>query len=276
MKDLFGTQVYPWLQYYKAEGRNWKDHLPEILDQVKEAGLDAWEQSIGSEAEADRLSVLLQYRDLEMVSIYAGGRFHEDDFEKTIQSTLAQARFAKPLGVRYVVCNPTPISWSEAIGKNDEQLAIQAKALQLLGEGLVEQGMQLSYHVHTPELRNGAREFHHMMLNVSPEAMGLCLETHWLFRGCGDSNLAVLDVMKLYGDRINTTHLRQSQNSIWDETFREGDLDHEEIFRRLGKLDYSGPLTFEMAIEDGTPKTMSHVEAHRRAKEYLQGILTRS
>ena len=56
--------MYPWLQYYKAEGKDWKNHLPEILDQVKEAGLDAWEQSIDSESEADRLSVLLEYRDL--------------------------------------------------------------------------------------------------------------------------------------------------------------------------------------------------------------------
>ena len=265
--------MYPWLQYYKAEGRNWKDHLPEILDQVKESGLDAWEQSIESEAEVDRLSDLLEYRGLKMVSIYAGGRFHEDDFEETVEATLGQARLAKRLGVRYVVCNPQPISWSEALGKSDEQLATQVKALQLLGQGLVDEGMQLSYHVHTPELSYGAREFHHMMLNVTPGVMGLCLETHWLFRGCGDSELAVLDVMKLYGERINTTHLRQSQKSIWDETFRHGDLDHVEIFRRLKALKYSGPLTLEMAIEDGTPKTMSHVEAHRQAKQYLSSLL---
>ena len=267
MKELIGTQMYPWLQYYKAEGKDWKNHLPEILDQVKEAGLDAWEQSIDSESEADRLSVLLEYRDLEMVSIYAGNELHGDDFEEEVQSILAQARLAKPLGVRYVVCNPKPISWTEPKGKNDEQLSRQVKALELLGEGLIEQGMQLSYHVHTPELSNGAREFHHMMLNVSPKAMGLCLETHWIYRGCGGSNHAVLDVMKLYGERINTTHLRQSQNRIWDETFRDGDVDHREIFRRLRKLDYSGPLTLEMAIEEGTPNTMSHSEAHRRAKK---------
>ena len=273
MKELIGTQMYPWLQYYKAEGKDWKNHLPEILDQVKEAGLDAWEQSIESESEADRLSVLLEYRDLEMVSIYAGNELHGHDFEEEVQSVLAQARLAKPLGARYVVCNPKPISWTEPKGKNDEQLSRQAKALQLLGEGLVEQGMQLSYHVHTPELSNGAREFHHMMLNVSPEAMGLCLETHWIYRGCGGSNHAVLDVMKLYGDRINTTHLRQSQNRIWDETFQDGDVDHREIFRRLRKLGYSGPLTLEMAIEEGTPNTMSHSEAHRRAKKYLTEIL---
>lgn len=273
MKELIGTQMYPWLQYYEAEGKDWKNHLPEILDQVKESGLDAWEQSIDSESEADRLSVLLEYRDLEMVSIYAGNELHGHDFEEEVQSVLAQARLAKPLGVRYVVCNPKPISWTEPKGKNDEQLSRQAKALQLLGEGLIEQGMQLSYHVHTPELSNGAREFHHMMLNVSSEAMGLCLETHWIYRGCGGSNHAVLDVMKLYGDRINTTHLRQSQNRIWDETFQDGDVDHREIFRRLRKLDYSGPLTLEMAIEEGTPNTMSHSEAHRRAKKYLTEIL---
>lgn len=276
MKHTIGTQVYPWLQYYKEEGRNWKDHLPEILDQVKAAGLDAWEQSIESEAEVERLAVLLEYRDLQMVSIYAGGMFHEPNFEEMVATTVSRARLVKPLGVRYVVCNPSPISWGKPLDKDDAQLGRQAKALQLLGDGLREAGMELSYHVHTPELRNGAREFHHMMLNVTPEAMGLCLETHWLYRGCGDSNVAVLDIMQLYEDRINTTHLRQSQKSIWDETFRDGDVDNETIFRRLRKLEYTGPLTLEMAIEKGTPNTMSRMEAHRQARLYLEKLVSAS
>lgn len=275
MSEIIATQVYPWAQYYEAKQLKWEDHLAEILDQVKEAGLNAWEQSIESKEQADRLAVLLQERGLQLVSIYADGRLHEDDYRKTVASIVAQGRLAKPLGVEYLICNPDPISTDPVIDKNDQQLTTQATALQLLGEQLADEGIQLSLHTHLPEFRQAARELHHMMLNVSPDALGLCLDTHWLYRGCGNSNLALLDIIKLYGDRINTTHLRQSQNGIWAETFQSGDLDHPSVFAMLKELNYTGPYTFEIAHEAGTPQTMSPMQAHYQAKQYLGNLLSK-
>lgn len=270
MSEIIATQVYPWAQYYEAKQQNWEDHLAEILDQVKEAGLNAWEQSIESKEQADRLAVLLKERELQLVSIYADGCLHEEDYRNTVESIVAQGRWAKPLGVKYLICNPDPISTDPAIDKNDQQLATQASALQLLGDQLAIEGIQLSLHTHLPEFRQAAREVHHMLLNVSPDALGLCLDTHWIYRGSGNSNLALFDIIKLYGTRINTTHLRQSQNGIWAETFEDGDIDHSRVFAMLKELSYTGPYTFELAHEEGTPQTMSPMKAHYHAKEYLQ------
>jgi len=81
-------------------------------------------------------------------------------------------------------------------------------------------GLTLSYHNHDIELRNAAREFHHMMVGTDPAYVTLCLDAHWIYRGAGNSAVALFDVLKLYGPRITELHLRQSKDNIWTETFR--------------------------------------------------------
>ena len=48
--------------------------------------------------------------------------------------------------------------------------------------------------------------------------MKLCLDTHWIYRGAGNSNVALFDILKLYGDRVVSLHLRQSVGGVWSET----------------------------------------------------------
>jgi len=43
------------------------------------------------------------------------------------------------------------------------------------------------------ELRQGGREFHHMLTATNPDDVKLCLDAHWIYRGCGDSQVAVFD-----------------------------------------------------------------------------------
>lgn len=265
---LIGTQIYPWLQYYRAEGKAWQEHLPEILDQVVESGLDLWEPIISCVEDAQHLEPLLKERNLKMISIYAGGCLHTGDVEQAIDHIVEQALWVKHLGVSILVCNPNP---SKDGAKNDTELTIQSKSLQKLGEKLKAQGIQLAYHMHTPELQNAARELHHMMLHTD-KALGLCLDTHWIYRGAGNSNIALMDIFELYKDRVVTTHLRQSQNQIWDQTLREGDLDYHAIFKKLDDIGYDGPLILELAIEKGTPDSLSPVEAHSRARTFLKSF----
>ncbi|OHB77560.1 MAG: hypothetical protein A2Z25_14480 [Planctomycetes bacterium RBG_16_55_9] len=62
------------------------------------------------------------------------------------------------------VTNPSPIRWGGPENKDDVQLRVQAAALEKLGRELRAIGLILSYHNHDIELRNAAREFHHMMV----------------------------------------------------------------------------------------------------------------
>ena len=118
--------------------------------------------------------------------------------------------------------NPSPIRWGGPQSKTDDQLKLQARLLSQLGARLSDLGLVLAYHNHDAELRHAAREFHHMMLGTDPSTVTLCLDAHWIYRGSGNSSVALFDVLKLYGPRISELHLRQSRDGVWTEDLCDG------------------------------------------------------
>jgi inosose dehydratase len=130
----------------------------------------------------------------------------------------------------------------------------------------------LAYHNHEAELRNAAREFHHMMLGTDPCLVTLCLDAHWIYRGAGNSAVALFDVLKLYGPRVTELHLRQSIKTVWSETLGEGDIDYPALAKHLLQIGVKPHLVLEQAPEKGTPETMDAVESHRRSLEYARRV----
>jgi inosose dehydratase len=118
------------------------------------------------------------------------------------------AERAKAAGAQIVVTNPNPIRWGGSEDKSDAQLRTQAAALDRLGQQLAQRGMTLAYHNHDAELRNAAREFHHMLVGTGPRFVTLCLDAHWIYRGAGNSSVALFDVVKRYGPRVRELHLQ--------------------------------------------------------------------
>ncbi len=133
-------------------------------------------------------------------------------------------------------------------------------------------GMTLAYHNHDAELRNAAREFHHMLLGTDPRNMAFCLDVHWVYRGSGNSQVALFDVVRLYGSRIRELHLRQSIHGVWTETFCDGDIDYRALAKRLLEMGVKPHLVLEQAPEKCTPKTMDAVESHRRSCRYAREV----
>lgn len=270
---VLGCGSYPWLQIYQRQNRNWADHLPEILAAVQQSGLRTWEQPVDSAAAADSLGQLAAVHDLQLLSIYAGGVMHTGDWEAVVDHILQQAGWMKPHGTRIVVVNPDPIAWGQPLAKDDPQLRIQLKAMQSLGRQLAAEGFELAYHTHDPEMLHGAREFHHMMLHTDPATVGWCLDSHWIWRGCGNSQVALNDCIHLYGNRIRSVHLRQSHGGVWDETFgAEGDIDHAGLRAKLLEIEFVGPLILEQAFEEGTPTgrdPQDNLRAGRAAMEQM-------
>ena len=77
-------------------------------------------------------------------------------------------------------------------------------------------------------------EFHHMLAGTDPDKVKFCFDAHWIFRGCGNSEVAVFDVAELYADRIVEMHLRQSTGGTSNEVFRlEGDIDYGGLLEGL-------------------------------------------
>jgi len=264
---------YPWIVYYRREGRDFGASLDQGFADVAASGIDGFEPIINGPQDIDRLEPLLRKHRLQMRSLYVNSVLHDpEQAPRSIDHIIEIARRAKRLGTQIIVTNPSPIRWGGQQDKNDSQLRLQAESLERLGRRLSAMGMILAYHNHDVELRQAAREFHHMMVGTDPKYVTLCLDAHWIYRGSGNSTVALFDVLKLYGRRVSELHLRQSKQGIWSEVFEDGDIDYAALAKYLAETGVRPHLVLEQAVESGTPKTMGTVEAFRRSCAYARKV----
>lgn len=265
--------VYTWLTFFGREGRDWGANLDVSIREYADSGLKAFEPSFSDVKQvADLAPLLKQYR-LAMPSVYIGSVLHKkEEAEASMRAFTDIVDAVRPLGTKIVVTNPTPIRWGGSENKTDAELEVQALHLDALGAALRKKGMVLAYHNHDVELRAGAREFHHMLSGTSPQNVKFCLDVHWVYRGCGNSQVALFDVIKLYGKRIAELHIRQSVDGIWSETFGAGDIDYVRLAHTLRNMGVRPHLVLEQCLEDNSVKTLSAIEATKRSYAYLEKV----
>ncbi|OHB63563.1 MAG: xylose isomerase [Planctomycetes bacterium RBG_13_60_9] len=264
---------YPWGTFYARQKKDFNASLDAGLAEVKASGIDGFEPGVGGLQQIEQMVPVLKKHGLEMRSLYVNSTLHEaDQADKSIEEVLAAAVKAKAAGTQIIVTNPSPIRWGGPENKTDEQLKTQAAAMNKLGVKLKQMGLTLAYHNHDIELRNAAREFHHMMVGTDPAHVTLCLDAHWIYRGAGNSQVALFDVLKLYGPRVTELHLRQSQNGVWTEAFGPGDIDYERLAGYLLKTGVKPLLVLEQAVEAGSANTMNAVEAFKKSTQYTRQL----
>ena len=265
---------YPWLVYFRRDGREFGKHLDADLQEVADSGLNDFEPMATAPDQITRFGESLKAHGLGMYSLYVNSTLHEaDTAERSIQEVLAIARAARPFGTRIIVTNPSPLRWGGPEDKTDAQLETQGRALERLGRQLHDLGCTLAYHNHDIELRQAAREFRHMLTGTDPRWVSFCLDAHWIYRGSGNSQVALFDVVELYADRIVELHLRQSKNGIWTEVFSaEGDVDYRRLVAALVRHRVRPWLVLEQAIEKGSPKTLNALEAQRRSVQVARKV----
>lgn len=259
--------------FYKREAIKWSEalfHPSEALFSTS-SKLNSFEPFL---EQVTNLGPQLQKNNILVKSAYTNAWLHEPDTaEETISSIVKEAKKARNFGVEILVTNPSPIEWGKAIDKNDQQLIYQAKTLNKLGAELRRIGIQLAYHTHDPEMRQSAREFHHMLLNTSPKNVHLCLDAHWIYRGAGNSEVGLMDIVQLYGDRIVELHLRQSHQGIWSEVFGTGDIDYPNLLKTLKSLKLKPHMVLEQAVEKSTPQQWTAKEAIHQSGQYIAQYL---
>lgn len=273
-------QEYPWRTFAERAGTEgaYKKTSVRQLNRVAEAGFDTYEPSFSTAEEVDRLADALAKVPLRIPSFYVNSVLHDpDEADASIAEAVRIGRRAVGLGAKIAVSNPNPIRWGGDEAKSDEQVRFQAVKLNELGAAFREIGLTLAYHNHDAEMRQSAKEFHHMMLGTDPKNVSLCLDAHWIYRGSGDSNVVLADIIGLYADRVVELHLRQSVDGIWTEAFGPGDLDYDRIAKAFSDRDRSPLVVLEQAVEPGSPETLDAVEAHRRslaaASKQFAGLL---
>ncbi len=268
--------TYPWFTFDQRDGRDFYADLDAAATAVAAAGIESLEPNLESIDLVDAYAAALDAHGVRMASIYVNSVLHEPAaVEASIAEVLRIATRARDVAnTRIVVTNPRPITWGGPENKTDDEIRRQGEALNHLGQGLASEGLTLAYHNHDSELRLGAREFHHMLAATDPAVVKFCFDAHWIYRGCGDSNLAVMDAIRLYGDRVVEVHLRQSTGGIWDEVFQPiSDLDYPAILNALHERGADPLLVLEQAIEANSPRTLAALPAHRASVEALRGLM---
>jgi inosose dehydratase len=255
--------AYNWTTFYKRQNKNWLQDPDASFADLAKTGILAYEPGLNGVDDVKMLAPLLKKYNIAMPSVYVNSVLHKaSEAQKSIEAILLMADEVKKLGTKIIVTNPSPIQWGSDLLKSDEELIEQAQNMEKLGQALTKRGLTLAYHTHDVELKGGAREFHHVMLNTSPQYVSFCFDLHWVYRGSGNSQVAVFDVLKLYGKRIVELHIRQSVGGVWAEVFGSGDIDYQRVVRELKALKIRPHLVIEQCVEAKTPHTMDAVEAH--------------
>jgi len=261
-------QQYTWYSYFLRENKNWMENPETSLEAFLSTGLRGYEPSFGGPEEVSVLNRQLEQLGIGHKSMYVNSVLHEPLIvEENIAQILTIAREAVKAGITILVTNPTPLDWNGKDNKTDDQLKTQAIALNHLGEKLKAIGVTLAYHNHDAEMRESAREFHHMLTSTDPAVVKLCLDAHWIYRGSGNSQVALFDIVEMYANRIVEVHIRQSHDGIWSEVFEEGDIDYSRLVTVLKNKKLKPHLVLEQAAENGTPHTMDAVAAISRSLE---------
>lgn len=265
---------YAWFTFYRRRKKDWSAELETGLAELPAAGLDGYEPLVNHADEVRRLAPLLSKHGLAMRSLYVNSTLHRrEEAAKSIEAVLAIAEAARPLGTTIIVTNPSPIRWGGTESKTDDELRTQAESLATLGIALKTGGQTLAYHTHDVEMLHAAREFHHMMLATDPRHVALCLDAHWIYRGSGNSQVALFDVLRLYGPRVVEVHLRQSRQGVWSEAFGVGDIDYARLVAELTRLKRRPHYVLEQCLEAASPDTMEALAAHRQGAAYARNLL---
>ncbi|MEZ6067136.1 MAG: sugar phosphate isomerase/epimerase [Planctomycetaceae bacterium] len=266
------TNTYPWSTFARRDGKTLELHTDQLFGDIASTGITGYEPIINQPAEFDGLKERLEKHGLEMRSLYVNSLLHDETkSEASIEQVLEIAARARGVGTSIIVTNPSPIHWGGSEDKTDQQLRHQAKSLDRLGGSLKKLGITLAYHNHDSELRQGAREFHHMLTATNPEHVKFCLDAHWIYRGCGNSQVALFDAVEHYADRIVELHFRQSQGGVWTEVFTmDGDIDYRRLFEGLRHRGTEPHLVLEQAVEAASPSTLDAVAAHRASAANLR------
>ncbi len=260
-----------WINMYQRAGKDFNADLDAGLAKVKQSGMDGLEAMLDDPTSVERVARLLKKQGLAMRSFYTGAILHDSAAsEASIERVVATAQKAKQLiGTQIVVVNPAPLPGKD---KSASQLETQATGMTRLGQRLAEQGLTLAYHFHAPAWRNNGREFHHVLNETDPKLVKLCLDTHWVYRGCGNNVQQVYDVVDQYAPRVAELHLRQSRQGIWTECLSDGDIDYRKVADGLRAQGVMPLLVVEQAVENGTPNTMDAVQSHRRSRAYVSDV----
>ncbi len=266
---VLAVQAYVWQQQLAREKRSFADGLPGVFESFASAGYHHAELTslFVAPAVVARTAALLKQHKLNLPIIYNGGAMHtEAEAQATIKQCIEVAATAQSLGAKAldVNCNPKP----KQERKSDEELAVQARAIDQLAREIHTRGMRLFIHQHAPEMKENAREWRHILAHTDPKLVEICFDVHWALRGGMDP----MTLLRECSSRLGALHLRNSKNGVWLEDFSDGEVDYRAVASHLKKTGFSGYLVVELAYDKDTAITRPLAESLKLSREYAEKV----
>lgn len=270
-RPVFAGQAYVWSQHFARQQQKLEDHYGPVLKSFHDAGYDTMElvAEFFRPEFAERTAGFLRRYKLKAPVVYNGGEMHtEAGAEKTISGTLELARRVKKVMGRLDAINFNPNPLPNSRRKTDEQLKIQAAALNRMAIELKGEHARLFIHQHAPEMMENSREWRHVLTNTDPALVLFCLDAHWVHRG----NQNVMTLLREAGPRLASLHLRNSKSGTWLEEFADGDVDYRAVAGYLRNFGFQGYLVVELAWDKETEITRPLESSLRRSLEYARQV----
>jgi len=263
------VEGYIFQQYAARQKKALSAIVEEAFGMARQAGFHNIEinQAFFEVSMRSRTLASLRANSLRMPSVYVGGGMHEERLaEQTIARALEISALCRPFGCKAVVNNPDPKPGPAR--KTDNELVVEARSLNRMGQALHREGYELRVHHHTPELLDNAREWRHILHSTDPRYVALCLDLDWVHQG----GFAPLDLLREAGPRVHELHVRNSRNKLWLESFEDGDIDYRPIAAYLEKQNLQPLVVVELAYRESTPITRSLADDLRISRIYAVRI----
>ncbi len=266
---ILTAQMYVWEQHFSQRKQTLADGLDEALAATRRAGFQHLEcgERLFAPAVIDGTAAMLRRHGMEAPVVSANKVFHEEEAARQgLTELLDLARAGNRLGVEAV--NFNPMRKEQKALKTDAELAIQARYINRLAEGLRDLRMRLFLHQHDAEMRENAREWRHWLANTDPGLVRFCLDADWVVRG-GQDPMALLEEA---GGRLASLHVRSGRQGVWMEALGDGEPDYGRIAARLRKTGFTGYLVVELAYEQKMTLTRPLAENLRISREYAKSV----
>jgi inosose dehydratase len=269
VRSRISVEGYIWQQYMATKKEKLADGLDEIFKMARDAGFHNIELNNGyfTADLRDRTISLLKANGLAMPSVYVGGAMHEESAAAvTTQQSLEIARLCKAVGCHAVVGDPSPKP--KGAQKTDDELAVQARMLNKLGEALASEGFQFWVHNHDAEMADNAREWWSNLKQTDPKYVWMCIDLDWVHQGDQDP----LGLLRAAGKRVACLHLRNSANKLWLESLTDGDIDYRQIAAYLKSAHLEPLLMVELAYRPNTAITRPLLQDLRLSRAYAEQV----
>lgn len=275
---ILSAQAFVFIQEYGEDYEN-ANQIASILENAGFKNFDLmltlWKLVSLEDTEIEKYikkwSEALHNKGISVRTTYVDAAFHEAYIELNKDKITKIFDIMKSYFSELQIIITNPYALENEAEKTNEMLLNQARDLEVLSDILSKFDISLSYHFHTAELKNNAKELHFMMQTLSPEKLKLTFDVNWCLRG----KQPIMNLLIRYLNRINVVHLRSSKDGVWLETLSNNDDERTaETISFLRKENYSGIYVIELANENSMIKSMDLESRLRESKKIFESMVS--